>query len=166
MPISCLWKSKKLSSFGGTASETTCPGFLITGWGRDKRLVSAVKPEHLWLPLFQGYLRKVPFVSHLATLLASMKDLGNKFHVLVCVKTFLSFCFVAFQYHWMFPSFFLFFLWKNALRNFWSELSLPWIYFISVSWYWSFPKMNVFNVFKKKMHNEVGRMGNAHSENK
>lgn len=37
--------------------------------------------------------------SHLAALLASVKDFGRKFHVLVCVKTFLSFYFVTFQYH-------------------------------------------------------------------
>lgn len=127
VPISCLWKSEKLSSSGGIASETTCPGFLITG-GRDKRQVSAVKPEHLWVPLFQGTCVKCLLFSHLATLLASVKDFGNKSHVLVCVKTSLSFCFVAFRYHWMFPSFF--FSWKNELRNFWFELSLPWWYIL------------------------------------
>lgn len=89
--------------------------------------------------------------SHLAVLSVSVKDLGSKFHVLVCVKTFLSFYFVTFQYHRMFLFFFFHFsFYKRAhLETF--DLLSPHcdVFSYPASLYWSLPKVNYFSFLKK-----------------
>lgn len=105
-----------------------CPA----GGGRYKRLLEAQDLSVYDCRCSTATCVKLLLFSHLATLSASVKGFGNKFHGLVCVKTFRSFDFVTFQYHWMFPSFFLFFLWKSTLRNIWSAFSFPLCYFFLI----------------------------------